>query len=69
VRNTLEYKTYILHGDADDNVPVAEARTMRKALTDIGADFVYHEQPAPATGGATSAWIGRRCSKHWRPLG
>ena len=24
VRNTLEYKTYILHGDADDNVPVTE---------------------------------------------
>jgi len=61
VRNTLEYKTYILHGDADDNVPVTEARTMRKALTDIGADFVYHEQPG------AGHWWGNECVD-WPPL-
>ena len=61
VRNTLEYKTYILHGDADDNVPVTEARTMKKALTDIGADFVYHEQPG------AGHWWGNECVD-WPPL-
>lgn len=45
VENTLEEKVYVLHGDADDNVPVEEARTMKKALTSIHADFQYHEEP------------------------
>jgi len=43
--NLKEEKVYILHGDADDNVPVTEARTMKKVLTDMHADFGYHEQP------------------------
>ena len=30
--NYLNHAIYILHGDADDNVPVSEARTMRKVL-------------------------------------
>lgn len=61
VRNTLEEKTFILHGDADDNVPVTEARTMKQALTDIGADFVYHEQPG------AGHWWGNECVD-WPPL-
>ncbi|MHB8636428.1 MAG: carboxylesterase family protein [Fimbriimonadaceae bacterium] len=61
VRNTLEGTTYILHGSADDNVPVTEARTMKKALTDIGANFVYHEQPG------AGHWWGNQCVD-WPPL-
>ncbi|MDR3689237.1 MAG: prolyl oligopeptidase family serine peptidase [Fimbriimonas sp.] len=65
VTNTLEEKVFILHGDADDNVPVEEARTMKKALTDIHADFQYHEQPGaghwwglPNMGAACVDWPG-----------
>jgi poly(3-hydroxybutyrate) depolymerase len=40
---------YILHGDADDNVPVSEARAAREKLLAMGLkegeDFGYHEQP------------------------
>ena len=36
---------YILHGDADDNVPVTEARHARDELTKLGVAFEYHEQP------------------------
>ena len=65
VNNTLEEKTYIVHGDADDNVPVEEARTMKKVLTDIHASFEYHEQPGaghwwglPNKGAACVDWPG-----------
>ncbi len=60
VRNTLEGETYILHGAVDDNVPVTEARTMKKALEDIGAKFEYHEQPG------ASHWWGNQCVD-WPP--
>lgn len=36
---------YILHGDADDNVPVSEARRARDELTKLGIPIEYHEQP------------------------
>ncbi len=40
---------YILHGDADDNVPVSEARAANEKLLAMGlaegSDFGYHEQP------------------------
>jgi pimeloyl-ACP methyl ester carboxylesterase len=36
---------YILHGDADDNVPVGQARLMRRRLAEFHHDFVYHERP------------------------
>jgi poly(3-hydroxybutyrate) depolymerase len=55
VENTLEEKVYVLHGDVDDNVPVSEAREMKRVLTGIHADFVYHEQPG------ASHWWGPQC--------
>ena len=36
---------YILHGDADDNVPVSEARHMRDVLKEFHTDLQYFEQP------------------------
>lgn len=36
---------YALHGDADDNVPVTEARTMTRRLSEFHKDFVLFEQP------------------------
>lgn len=36
---------YILHGETDDNVPVAEARLARAQLTRDGVPFEFHEQP------------------------
>jgi dienelactone hydrolase len=44
---------YILHGDADDNVPVTEARKMRDALKEFHTDVGYFEQP-----GAGHWWDG-----------
>ncbi|MCE7972901.1 MAG: hypothetical protein DYG92_01045 [Leptolyngbya sp. PLA1] len=36
---------YILHGDADDNVPVEQARTAREHLTALKIEHAWHEQP------------------------
>lgn len=45
---------YILHGDADDNVPVTEARGLRDALTKLNINLVgYYEQK-----GAGHWWDG-----------
>jgi len=51
----LDYPSvFILHGDADDNVPVTEARTMKSVLENRRHPrFGYHEQP-----GAGHWWDG-----------
>jgi poly(3-hydroxybutyrate) depolymerase len=36
---------FILHGDADDNVPVGQARAARVALDKLGIAYGFHEQP------------------------
>jgi hypothetical protein len=43
--NLAQLGVYVLHGAADDNVPVTEARTMVERLGTFHKDFVYHEQP------------------------
>jgi pimeloyl-ACP methyl ester carboxylesterase len=45
VENYAQLGVYVLHGADDDNVPVAEARSMVERLARIHADFVYHEEP------------------------
>ena len=56
--NLLQARIYAIHGDADDNVPVTEARRMREELTKIGhpsvgwyeekgADHWWDNDPAP----------------------
>jgi predicted esterase len=60
-RNLAPLGVYILHGDADDNVPVTEARRMRQFLGEFHPDFAYHEQPG------AGHWWGNACVD-WPPL-
>jgi poly(3-hydroxybutyrate) depolymerase len=53
VRNYASQGVYVLHGERDDNVPVDQARTMRKQLAEFHRDFAYYEQP-----GAGHWWDG-----------
>ena len=46
LNNFSQMGVYILHGAADDNVPVEQSRTIVEKLKNIHNDFVYHEQPA-----------------------
>ncbi len=59
--NCLHFGIYILHGEADDNVPVTEARTMRDHLAKLHSDFTYHEQPG------AGHWWGNQCVD-WPPM-
>jgi predicted esterase len=60
-RNLARLGVYILHGDADDNVPVSQARRMRQVLGEFHPDFAYHEQPG------AGHWWGNECVD-WPPL-
>lgn len=60
-RNYLQHGVYILHGERDDNVPVDQARTMRKHLAEYHADFAYYERPG------AGHWWGNACVD-WPPL-
>lgn len=59
--NYASQGVYVLHGDADDNVPVTEAREMRTQLGTFHPDFTYHEQPG------AGHWWGNECVD-WPPL-
>lgn len=60
-RNYLQYGIYVLHGDADDNVPVTQARTMRRHLAGYHGDFAYYERPG------AGHWWGNACVD-WAPM-
>ena len=65
--NYKQQAVYILHGDADDNVPVTEARNMRDVLKEFHKDLQYFEQP-----GAGHWWddghdTGADCLD-WQPM-
>ncbi|MEE8469234.1 MAG: prolyl oligopeptidase family serine peptidase, partial [Planctomycetota bacterium] len=60
-RNLLHGGVYVLHGDADDNVPVREARAMRARLADFHPNFAYYERPG------AGHWWGGACVD-WPPL-
>jgi dienelactone hydrolase len=60
-RNFLHYGVYVLHGDQDDNVPVAQARAMREILGEYHPDFAYYERPG------AGHWWGDECVD-WPPL-
>jgi len=68
-RNTLLGQVYILHGGADDNVPVSEARLMPDNLAKFHPRLRYFEQP-----GAGHWWnidqgpsYGAACVD-WKPI-
>ncbi len=61
IRNVGSLGVYILHGDADDNVPVDQARKMRGKLAEFHPDFAYYERPG------AGHWWGNECMD-WPPL-
>jgi len=65
--NLLETAVYVLHGDADDNVPVTEARRMREHLTQFHHDLQYYEQPGAGHWWDASDEPGADCVD-WAPL-
>ena len=65
--NYLQEGVYILHGDADDNVPVSEAREMRRVLGEFHRDFDYHEQPGAGHWWDASDEPGADCVD-WAPM-
>jgi poly(3-hydroxybutyrate) depolymerase len=58
--NYWQQAIYIVHGDADDNVPVTEARTMRKELEGHPA-LAWHEQPGAGHWWSVGDEPGARC--------
>lgn len=52
---------YILHGDADDNVPVREARDIAEKLRELAIAFEYHEQPGAGHWWENSDEPGAEC--------
>ena len=60
-QNYTNHGIYILHGDQDDNVPVDQARFMRKHLSDFHPDYAYYERPG------AGHWWGNECVD-WPPL-
>jgi len=59
-RNYWQQGVYILHGDADDNVPVTEARAMAKLL-EGHPDFTLHEVPGMSHWYDTTPDAGADC--------
>lgn len=44
-RNYASLGVYVLHGEADDNVPVEQARSMAARLAELHGDFAFFSQP------------------------
>ena len=65
--NFLQEGVYILHGDADDNVSVSEAREMRRVLGEFHDDFDYHEQAGAGHWWDASDEAGTDCVD-WAPM-
>lgn len=65
--NYLQQGVYVLHGDADDNVPVREARTMRSVLGGFHRDVDGHEQPGAGHWWDASDEPGASCVD-WPPM-
>ncbi len=58
---------YILHGDADDNVPVDQARQMKEQLAAFHRRVEYHEQPGAGHWWDASDEPGA-CCVDWAPM-
>ena len=53
VSNLARRAVYVIHGDADDNVPISEAYLMSDAVSQVTDDFFFHIEP-----GAGHWWDG-----------
>jgi dienelactone hydrolase len=58
---------YVLHGDSDDDVPVAQARAMKERLAAFHHDWEYHEQPGAGHWWDLSNAPGADCVD-WPPM-
>jgi len=67
LENYRDLGIYILHGDADDNVPVAQARQMAEKLNGFHRDYVLHEEPGQGHWWDLSDEPGSACVD-WPPL-
>jgi hypothetical protein len=65
--NLRNVGVYVIHGSADDNVPVTESRTMVERLSAFHRDFVYYEQPGAGHWWDLSDEPGADCVD-WAPL-
>lgn len=66
-QNLSSLGVYILHGDVDDNVPVAQARTMAENLKQFHRDWVIHEQAGAGHWWDSSDEPGAYCVD-WPPM-
>ncbi|MGE3167025.1 MAG: prolyl oligopeptidase family serine peptidase [Planctomycetota bacterium] len=60
-RNYLHAGIYVLHGDADETVPVEQARFMRERLATFHPNWAYYERAG------AGHWWGNSCMD-WPPL-
>ncbi|HRI43486.1 MAG TPA: prolyl oligopeptidase family serine peptidase [Fimbriimonadaceae bacterium] len=67
VRNLAPLGVYILHGDADDNVPVSEARRFADALGGFHTDWRIWEQKGAGHWWESSDEPGAECMD-WPPM-
>ncbi len=67
LENYKQEGIYIIHGSADDNVPVTEALTMVEHLKKFHHDFMFHEQPGAGHWWDVSDENGADCVD-WAPL-
>jgi dienelactone hydrolase len=65
--NIAPLGVYILHGSADKNVPVGQAKTMNTELAKFHKDFTYFEQPGADHWWDSSDEPGADCVD-WQPL-
>ena len=65
--NYAQYGIYIIHGDADDNVPVGQAREMQSRLSAFHHDVTLYEQPGAGHWWDASDEPGADCVD-WAPL-
>jgi len=67
VSNLTDKPVYIIHGDADDNVPISEAYLMAEAVEKVTDDFYFHIEPGAGHWWNGDAAPGADCVD-WPPL-
>lgn len=67
LENLAKRGAYVIHGSADDNVPVSEAHNMVDAVSLVTDDVLYHEEPGAGHWWDGEASPGADCVD-WPPL-